>query len=138
MNNFFVQFFRILSESFIIEICGEYSQHTVELCARFIVNEHKKIAYVYRFILTMIVIYFNLESVLIYRTIFIKLPTNERSEIIRKWKFGKTGFKRQFIKLYFNLALLSCFDSEEMTDKLGIDRNTYLRTLSFYSGASDD
>lgn len=127
-----VQVFRVISGSLIYGIDSESSQEIKESCANLVARVWSNMQPLYRNGLILVILYLNAHALLRYKKRFTSLSVPEISDIVKKWQTSNLTFKRDFIKFVFNLTLIAYYDSEEVTDKLNIDRATYLKTLSFY------
>jgi len=129
MENLLIKVFRLQCEAIISDINSNASPNVIELTTNFIVRVYRRMAFIFRLAILLLALYFTIEPVLKYKKLFISLPVQERLAVLKKWQNSTLFFKRKFVMLFLNLTLFAYYDSSEVTDSLGIDRENYLTIL---------
>jgi hypothetical protein len=107
---------------------------TAEGCRRFVLEFLGNAQPLHRGGVAVLALLLALDGRLTSGTAFARLPVPRRALIVGRWRRSRLGPLRDLVRLVSVLTITAYFDTAEATTRLGIERVTYLRTLSFYDG----
>jgi len=125
-------------DSFVFEINHESEISLKEACVGFVIAELNCLNPFYRMVIVVLALLFNYSALPSTHRIFVKLPVQERLQVIGRWQAGKFKFQRKFIKLIQNLSLLAFYDQEAVLEKFSLNLEQYRQALAFYTGNSNE
>lgn len=127
-----------LAEAMVHELDLSAPRAARDACRKFVASFYRVMQPAYRAVFMVLTAWFTLSSLMACRKTPAKMTVEERSGMAERWRRSRLPLKKDFIKVLFTLVVLSYYDDEATTSKLGIERATYLRILSFYSGSTSD
>lgn len=127
-----------LVEDLVAELEGTAGPATLDGCRRFVLAFLRNTQPLYRVGLGALALLLALDGAVTAGATFARLPAARRAAIVARWRRSRIGPLRDFVRLVFILTLTAYYDADETTTRLGIERATYLRALSFYNAGAAD
>lgn len=121
-----------LNESFLLELSltANFPLATAKECAEFSLQACKKMQAWIRLALALILLIFELSSMMRFGRPFSRLSLKERAVILHYWRNSRFGYKRKFLSLMHNLFLFSI--SGKLVGKMQYQE--YEQVQRFYQG----
>lgn len=138
LRNILIQMIRAIDEVLIYEIDGLRDNDLTENCSKFALEELEIMQPVYQAGLFLFFLYLNLSSLLKYKVTFVNLSFEAKIEIINKWSNSRSSSKRDFIRLFRSLTLLSYYDNCRVLKNEDIDIKKHQRMLCYYNSGNLD
>ena len=133
-ESYFARLAYAMADAVIADIEGTAASERAASAAEFILAVHQSMQPLYHFGLRVVAFVF--DALVFFRCGlgFRRLVPAARMGVIDQWLKSRIGVKRDFVKFFLNLTLVSYYDSPEVLRGMGIDIKAHERIQAFHAG----